>query len=126
VPPEYQSEFAGVMADFAARKDNPAILVPAFNISHPYKFLNAGEVSQFIEIRSLRRTSDASPGDVLWKTADLYRLTDVYFNSTHTFALTAISTFFGGLCGMSSWKVFQKTNEGSWKERPWITCASMA
>lgn len=127
VPPEYQHAFDEVMADFNARKNNTATLVPAFNISHPYKLLNASDVADFIELHTLGRTPYIKNTDeLLRKTPDLWRLTDVYFNGNHTLALTAISTFCGGLCGMMSWKIFEKTEDGAWKERPWVTCFGMA
>jgi hypothetical protein len=88
--------------------------------------LNADEVREFVEIHSLRRTPYPNPKELFRKTTDLFRLGDVYFNQRRTLALTAISTYCGSLCGSSTWKIFGKTPNGQWEEKPWVTCKSIA
>jgi hypothetical protein len=118
VPPANQSAFDEILADYSKRKDSPATLEAAFNIPKPYQLLNGDEVKEFMEERS--------PFQLSQKATDLFRLTDVYFDHNRTLALTAISTFCGGLCGMFQWRVFEKTGKG-WEDRPrWVTCTAMA
>jgi hypothetical protein len=98
----------------------------AFSIAKPYELLNADDVREFVEIHSFRRTPYPNPKELLPKTTDLFWLGDVYFNQTHTLALTAISTYCGNLCGSMTWKIFEKSSTGQWEERPWVTCRSIA
>jgi hypothetical protein len=56
------------------------------------------------------------------KSKDLFYLGDVYFNKSHTLALTAISTYCGPLCGQWLWKIFEKSSTGQWESRPWVGC----
>jgi hypothetical protein len=50
----------------------------------------------------------------------------VYFNSAHTLALTAISTWCGSLCALYQWKVLEKVGTDGWVERQWVGCISIA
>src|SRR5438876_12413537 len=60
------------------------------------------------------------------KSRDLFWLGDVYFNQSHTLALTAISTYCGPLCGQTLWKIFEKSSTGQWEERPWVVCSAVS
>jgi hypothetical protein len=51
-----------------------------------------------------------------------FTLSDVYFNQKGTLALTGISSFCGGLCGLFQWKVFQRRGDGTWEESDWHAC----
>jgi hypothetical protein len=53
---------------------------------------------------------------------DLFTLTDVHFNPQRTLAVTQISTWRGGLCGLWQWKAFEKSKSGEWHELPWQAC----
>ena len=126
VPPQHADSFAEIMADYIRRRENPATLERAFNITKPYELLSAEEVREFIAQHSLRPKPYPNPKPLFQKATDLFRLTDVYFNRNRTLALTAISTWCNNLCGTSNWKIFEKTNSGNWEERPWITCSAIA
>jgi hypothetical protein len=118
-PSGEESRFAEVMADFNQRRNVPAKLEPAFQISKPFRLLSPDEVAEFEK----RHFAAPSSGP---KATDLFRLTDVYFSRDRSLALTAISTWCGGLCGLYLWKVFEKSKEGSWEERKWATCITIA
>ena len=53
-------------------------------------------------------------------------MADVYFSKNGRLALTAVSTWCGGLCGQHQWKVLEKLPTGAWQELPWITCFTIA
>jgi hypothetical protein len=54
--------------------------------------------------------------------ADLFGLTDVFFNSNRTLALAGFSAFCGPLCGRFSWVAFAKAG-GKWEQLPWSACS---
>jgi hypothetical protein len=45
--------------------------------------------------------------------SDYFTLSDVYFNQGGTLALTALSSWCGGLCAQSQWRVFEKLDAAS-------------
>jgi len=100
----------------------------ALSIPKPYELLNADDVREFEEIHSLPRTRFPypNPKELRRKTTDLFWLGDAYFNHAHTLALTAISTYCGGLCGRMNWKIFEKSSTGRWEDRPWVFCRAIA
>ncbi len=117
--------FAETLADYQRRKDTPATLERALNITKPYQLLNRDEAKEFAELHDLRPGPKAKPKELFQKATDLFGLTDVYFNGDRTLALTGISTYCGPLCGGYQWKVFEKTNRG-WEERRWVGCRTIA
>ena len=122
VPPEYQSSFQEILADYGIRENTPATLIRALNIPKPYRLLTAEEAQEFVEIRSLRPTPYPNAKEFLQRAHDLYQFGDVYFIAARTVALTSLSIYCGSLCGRSDWKVFVKTETGRWEERRWVTC----
>ena len=124
VPPAFQHDFDEVLADFNSRKDKPAKLERAFNISKPYELLNADQVKEFIDWRTPRRGPKPSPPELFRNSTGLFRLTDVYFNRRRTLALTAIAMYCGSLCGSMNWKVFEKVEGNRWEARPWVYCTT--
>jgi hypothetical protein len=95
-----------VLADFSARSNTPATLERALTISKPYVLLDANDTQNAI-------TTDNRnvPG-----AADLFILSDVYFNRDRTLALTGIYSRCGGRCAVGEWKMFEKLPTGSWAE----------
>jgi hypothetical protein len=124
-PKEREAEFQEVLADFEIRKAMPRQLKQAFSIGKPVFLLSPEEVQDFIAARVPtpgRKATDERFRDV----SDLITLSDVYFNPSGTLALSAISTFCGGLCGRSQWRAFQKMDNGRWEELSWATCVTIA
>jgi hypothetical protein len=103
-PKAREAEWREVLADFERRKDTPRQLERALSISKPYELLNADEVKEFIAARALGIRSETA-NERFRGVTDLFRFSDVYFNRRRTLALTYISTWCGGLCGLMSWKV---------------------
>lgn len=122
-PKEREADFREVLADFERRSDAARQLERKLSIQKPYVLLNADQVMQFIEKRTLNpKTREEQFRGV----TDLYGLSDVYFNQRRTLALTAISSWCGSLCGFYQWKVFEKTDSGNWEELDWSTCMAVA
>jgi hypothetical protein len=126
VPSSHERSFAEVLADYKLRKDTPATLERALATAKPYELLNRHESEEFIQSRGLLSGPRANMKELFRKATDLFGLTDVYFNHDRTLALTGISTYCGSLCGSYEWKVFEKTNNGHWEERPWVGCRMIA
>jgi hypothetical protein len=126
VPQEHERAYREILDEYNRHKDKPVKLERAFNITKPYQLLNADEVRQFVEIHSLRRTPYANPNELFQKTTDLFHVGDVYFDQSHTLALTSVSTYCGSTCGSSMWKIFEKTSDMRWEERPWVSCRTIA
>jgi hypothetical protein len=120
-PSGEESRFAEVMTDFDQRKNTPVRLEPAFQITKPFRLMNRDEVAGFE-----RRRFSLLPPDSNLKATDLFRLTDVYFSRDRSLALTAISTWCGGLCSLYQWKVFERSKEGTWEEKNWVACITVA
>lgn len=125
-PKEREAVFREVLADYQRRRAMPRELKPEFKIDKPYFFLFAEDVAAFHGER-LRtgRTPDQADGRFRG-VSDLITLSDVYFNPGRTLALTAISTWCGGLCASYRWRVFEKAESGEWQERNWVTCSAIA
>lgn len=125
-PKEREVDFREVLVDFENRKSTPRELKPALSLSNPYVLLSANEAAEFMKERSLGRTAQTVPNPRFQGVTDVFSLSDVYFNQRRTLALTFISTWCGGLCGLLQWRVFEKLDTGTWKERPWTNCTTMA
>jgi hypothetical protein len=123
-PKERNGDFAEVWAEYQRRKTIPTELKPMFSIPKQYVLLTDDEVKGFIDERGIRR-SQKPPDERFRGVSDLFRLTDVYFNPRRTLALTAISTYCGGTCGMAEWKVFEKL-DGKWEPLQWVVCSSIS
>lgn len=100
-PKEREADFGEVLADFRLRSDTARQLERKLSIQKPYVLLTADQAKQFIE--------DRSRDELFRGVTDLFSLSDVYFNQRRTLALTALSSWCGGLCGLYRWKVFEKT-----------------
>lgn len=124
-PKSRAAEWREVLADFERRKDTPRKLERALSISKPYELLNADEIKEFIAARVAGIRSETE-SEKFRGVTDLFTLSDVYFNRRRTLALTSISTFCGGVCGLMSWKVYEKSDTGEWVERPWGLCTTMS
>jgi hypothetical protein len=124
-PEEREAEFKEMQTEYERRKAVPRELKPAFSISKPYALLSRDEAQTFIQSRMPEPGHGAQPEEFKGVT-DLFTLSDVYFNRRGTLALTGISTFCGGLCGLFQWKAFEKLDTGEWEERRWTTCTAMA
>jgi hypothetical protein len=58
---------------------------------------------------------------------DLFTFSDVYFSKNGRLALTAMSSWCGGICGQHQWKVPEKLPTGEWQELPaWVACSTIA
>ena len=120
VPPGVSADrgqrMAEVLADYHARKDQRTALKPMFKIPKPYQILPTTGIAEFEAVRSR----------LPQKVSDFSRLSDVYFDHNRTIALTQLSTWCGSLCGLFRWRVFEKSADGQWQERSWVSCISMA
>ena len=127
VPTQYEAAYQEILDEYHRRKDKPVKLERALNIAKPYELLNADDVREYVAIHSgYLRIPDPNPKELLRKAQDLFWLGDVYFDHSHTLALTAISTYCGGLCGQMLWKIFEKSPTGQWEGRLWVACSAIA
>jgi hypothetical protein len=122
-PAEREADFREMRTDYEQRKATPRQLKPALSISKPYVLLSADEAETFIQSRM--PTPGQAPIERFKGVTDLFTLSDVYFNKRGTLALTGISTFCGGTCGLFQWMVFERL-DGKWEERRWSTCTGRA
>jgi hypothetical protein len=124
-PKERDADFREVLEDYDRRKATQPQLKPMISIPKPYVILADDEVKAFIEERGMQRRSQKPRDERFLGVTDLFRLSDVYFNPSRTLALTEISTYCGGLCGLMEWKVFEKV-DGKWEPRQWVTCGTIS
>jgi hypothetical protein len=126
VPPkDREADFREALADYELRKGKPRELKPSFLIPKRYVLLSADEVGSFRKDRWLSPEPKVPDARFLGVT-DLFTLSDMYFNHSHTLALTGIGTWCGVECGSYYWKVFEKMAIGKWEERPWVACGTVA
>jgi hypothetical protein len=124
-PKKRETDFEQARTDYEHRKAVPRQLKAALSISKPYVLLSSDEAKEFIQSR-MSRTGQNEPDERFKGVTDLFTLSDVYFNKQGTLALTGISTFCGGLCGLFEWKVFEKRDNGTWEELNWPRCMTIA
>jgi hypothetical protein len=124
-PKERETEFEEARTDYERRKTIPRQLKAELLISKPYVLLSSEDATKFIQSR-MGRASQNESNERFKGVTDLFTLSDIYFNERGTLALTGISTFCGGLCGLFQWKVFEKMDSGKWEERRWATCTTVA
>ncbi len=132
-PPDSETKrWAEVMEDFKLHQNVRTKLQPIFTLSKPFKLLNPAECDEFFKGRAAPHVPTSPPEDpsknqaLFQKASDLFSLGDVYFDRNHTLALTFISSWCGGLCSQSQWKVFEKGTDGTWKAKSWATCFTIA
>lgn len=124
-PDDRLAAFREVLVDYQTRKAIPRELTDKLGVPKAYALLNDQEVNEFIQERRYGAPGGKSDERFLG-VRDLVTLTDVYFNQRGTLALTGITTWCSLSCASSQWKVFEKLDDGSWTERAWITCSTMA
>jgi hypothetical protein len=125
-PKGREAEFQEVLADFQARSATQRKLRPAFSLAKPYFLLGSEEVSAFEKDHMGIRELGSARNPQFEGVADLFRLSDVYFNHRRTLALTAVASWCGGLCGLMRWVALEKQKDGGWQELPWISCSAIA
>jgi hypothetical protein len=122
-PKEREREYRELLDDYL-RPKAPRQLKRALAIPKQYVFASAADVNEFIDDRAIPRPNH-QPNERFRGVVHLFTLSDVSFNRRRTLALTSISYWCGGLCGLKQWKVFEKQH-GQWKELPWNTCSVIA
>jgi hypothetical protein len=125
-PKEREAEFQEVLADFRARSATQRKLRPAFTVAKPYFLLSPDEVAAFEKDHMSPWPPGTTRNPQFEGVADLFRLSEVYFNRHRTLALTAVATWCGGLCGLMRWVALEKQKDGRWQELPWIGCTTIA
>jgi hypothetical protein len=126
-PTDREADFNEVLDDFAIRKANPKVLQRLLRLAKPYELLNSEQVGAFQKSRGLPpKPGDPKPLAIFEGVTDVFTLSDVYFSKNGKLAMTGVSTWCGGDCGLDQWKVYEKLQSGEWKERPWTTCIGFA
>ncbi|MBI2685797.1 MAG: hypothetical protein HYX27_05745 [Acidobacteria bacterium] len=126
-PKSREAEFREVLADFESRKMGDRKLQRRFSTSKPYELLSGADVAAFQRQRGLQSSGREESQARFRGVTDVFTFDDVYFSKDGRLALTAMSTWCGGLCGKHAWRVFEKTSATEeWQEQPWVTCMTMA
>jgi hypothetical protein len=121
-PRANKAEFAEVLADFKRRRETPRVLKRYLLLSKPYELLTEAQVEAFEEERPWPTTLVCKPNPLFTGATDVFTFSDVYFSKNGQLALTAISSWCGGRCGLHEWKVLKKLPTGEWQEQPWVYC----
>lgn len=106
-PKDKKAEFREVLAGLRTPQDHTASTETAALGPQPYMLLTDDEVRALSEerLRPFAQQDDRFRG-----VSDYFTLSDVYFNQAGTLALTALSSWCGGLCAQSQWRVFEKAD----------------
>ena len=112
-PPERQSEWNEVLADYDQRcHDTIQLDRQSFQTDLPVHLLNAEDKQNFMK-------NPRQPPAEFAGGAGLHRFTEVYFNPNHTLALVEQGMWCGGLCGNWTWVVLERQGN-QWKTLPWV------
>lgn len=123
-PSGYSKDFDEILADYDRHKNDQVRLEPALAISKPYELLSKEDVAEFFSSRFIVDRKKPSPRneerfrgghDLIW-------LGNVYFNRSRTLALVEMRATCRGNCGGQTWRVFEKSKDGRWEDKPWVTC----
>ena len=125
-PKERETEFREVLMDFEGRKETQRTLTRQLSVRKPYELLTAGQVKAFQSERGWPKPDQRRLDAQYEGVTDLFILSNVYFSKNGRLALTAVSSWCGGLCGQHEWKVLEKLPTGVWQEQPWVTCFTIA
>jgi len=126
-PPSHAGDLAEALADFEARRAKPRALKPSLSLPKRYELLTDADVKAFEAERDWPKPQ-IRDGDPRFKgITDVFTLSDVYFSKNGRIALTALSSWCGGLCGQHHWKVLEKLSTGEWRDQPsWVSCFTIA
>jgi hypothetical protein len=125
-PRACKAEFAAVLADFKRRSGKARVLKRDLSLSKPYELLKAEQVEAFKKERGWPKPEAREPNPLFTGVMEVFTLSDVYFSNNGRPALTAISSWCGGLCGLFQWRVLKKVSTGEWKEQPWVYCYTIS
>ena len=131
-PEERQADFAEVLADFDAHCHDRYLLdASKFHVKLPVRLLDeesqkryVSHVMNFMPPRNNIMQAPPTP-DEFKGAAGMHSFTAVYFNRTHTLAMTEIGMYCGGLCGNWRWVVLERRN-GQWQILPWVRMYSIS
>jgi len=131
-PPEKQAAFAEVLADFDADCHDRYLLdASQFHLKLPVRLLDeearkryTGHVMNYLPPQNNIMQAPPTP-DEFKGAAGMHSFTAVYFNRSHTLAMTEIGMYCGGLCGNWRWVVLERRNK-QWQILPWVRMSMMS
>ncbi len=127
-----KTEFAEVLADFDAHcHDQYRLEASKLHVELPVRSLDEEGrkryVSHVIDYMPPRNNIMQAPPtpDEFKGAAGMHSFTTIFFNRSHTLAMTEIGMYCGGLCGNWRWVVLERTN-GQWHILPWPGMVTMS
>jgi hypothetical protein len=126
-PPNRAGDLAEAVADLETRRAKPRTLKRELSLPKPYELLTDADVKAF-QAERMWPKPQVREGDPRFKgITDVFTFSDVYFSNNGRIALTAMSSWCGGLCAKHQWRVLEKTPTGEWREQPsWVSCVTVA
>lgn len=131
-PQERHLEFAEVLADFDAHcHDRYQLDASKFRVELPIRLMD--EEARRLYVRHVsgympppNNIMQAPPTPDEFKgAAGMHSFTTVFFNGTHSLAMTEIGMYCGGLCGNWRWVVLERRNR-QWHILPWARMATFS
>ena len=131
-PQAEQKSFAEVLADYDQRCHARYRLdSAAFRLKLPVHLLDEAGQKRYVNrvagfMPPQNNIMQAPPTPEEFKgAAGMHSFTAVYFNRSHTLAMTEIGMYCGSLCGNWQWVVLQRTHTG-WQTMPWVVMNMMS
>ena len=126
-PADGATTFQEILADYAQRKDTPALLAREFTLDKPYELVNAETAKKFLQdaLAASPQFGPAVPNSnpLAQKAGRLIRLGNVYFDKQGNLAVTYVSVLTTTVDATGEWRVFRKVSPGNWLlDRSWRTC----
>src|SRR5947199_868374 len=92
VPIQYEAAYQEILDEYHRRKDKPAKLERALNITKPYELLNADDVGEYVAIHSgYLRFPDPITKELLRKVKELFLHDDVYYKDLYSISVLSHS-----------------------------------
>jgi hypothetical protein len=131
-PEVRKAEFAEILADFDAHCHDRYLLdASKFTVTTPVRLMDEEARKRYVShvrgyMPAPNNIMQAPPTPDEFKgAAGMHSFTAVYFNDSHTLAMTEIGMYCGGLCGNWRWVVLER-NDRRWQVLPWVTMSMMS
>ncbi len=127
-PAAYRAGFAEIVDDYLKHRNDSFRLERKFTMPKPYEFVTEAEASRFQKGRVVSQTGPNHDAPKFLGAVDLILLGNVYFNRARTLAAVSTEAWCGGLCAVWTWRIFEKQQDGRWKElsSSWSMCFTQA
>lgn len=120
IPSIRPASWPQLQRDFDQNNNRPVLLKRSFSLTKPYVLLSAQQATE-LEQRQMIPVIQTDPPSLaitspVEGTVDLFRLSNVFFDGSHSIAMVYVSAWCGTLCDLRGWHILEKTPTQRWRE----------